>query len=45
MNPGSEFAITVSRRSIHMVEGGFWSCGSSVKTMANGNSLSLRVPR
>lgn len=38
-------AITVSRWSVPMVEEGLRSNGSSVKTMANGNSGSLHVPK
>lgn len=45
MNPGSEFAIIANRWPVHMVEEEFQSYHSSVKTMANGNSLSLRVPK
>lgn len=45
MNPGSEFAIIVNRWSVHMVEDEFQSYHSSVKTMANGDSLSLSVPK
>jgi len=44
MNPGRESASTVSRWSVHMVEGGFRSCGSSLKTMANGDSESSINP-
>lgn len=40
----NEFAIPVNRWSVHMVEEEFQSDPSSVKTMANGNSLSLCVP-
>lgn len=45
MNPGSEFAIIVSRWAVHMVEGEFQGYHSSVKTMASGNSESLCVPK
>lgn len=45
MNPGSEFAIIVNRWSVHTVEEEFQSYRSSVKTMANDNSLSLSVPK
>lgn len=45
MNPGSAFAIIMSRWSVHLVKEKFWSYRPSVKTMANGNSLSLSVPK
>lgn len=45
MSPGSESAILVNRWSVHMVEEEFQSYPSLVKTVENGNSLSLSGPQ